>query len=394
MPRTPIGFYIEFNASFTGGPRNLYNLVRELDRERFEPVVVTNKESELVDALRKIDIEPIIMDLPPAIGADDGLAVRGGIGKKLEAWRELKKFNRRVQDVFQSRGVKIVWVRNIKGVLLTGEACRRMGAPLIWDIGMEKASKGFMWVLHLIGFRRASRVVTEGEVVARSIFTPWQLKTFKDKLVSNPTGVPGDRVEQIKRDTVTPPSGDGTSRVLNVASVNPRKNQMMMLRAVNALKDKHPGLRVWFAGPFTDDAYKAEVDAYVAEHKLEPYVEFLGWQDDVASLLHRAHLFALTSHIEGVAQAVLEAVHAHAPILSTACGGIPEVVVDGETGRLVPIGDDKAFERALDDCLSHPEKLAGYADKAKALVHSRFMAELWYQRYEKLFDKLLAESKA
>lgn len=394
MKKISLGFYIEFGSSFTGGPRNLYNLVRELDRDRFEPIVVTNMHSPLTEALVKLDVEPIILEQPASIGSDDGLALRGGIGAKLKAWRELRRYNQRIQKVFELHNVRAIWTRNIKGVLLTQRAARAMNVPMVWDIGMEKTSRGVMWALHVLGFRRAARVVTEGDFVARSIFTPWQLKTFKDKLVSNPTGVPSDRVDRIARESGHGPPPYDPFVVLNVATINPRKNQLMLLRAVAALASKHPNLRVWFAGPVTDEVYDQEIQAYVAENQIEDRLSFLGWQDDVGSLLHKAHLFALTSHIEGVAQAVLEAVHAHTPILSTACGGIPEVVRDGETGRLVPIDDLEAFTQALDDCLSNPERLAGYADAAKKLVHSRFMADLWYERYEKLFEELCGLDQA
>ena len=91
MARTVIAFYIEFGTSFTGGPRNLYNLVSELDRDRFEPVVITNTHSELVDALRGIGVDPEIVSQPSRIGVNDGDALRGGIAKRcgaaLDVWR-------------------------------------------------------------------------------------------------------------------------------------------------------------------------------------------------------------------------------------------------------------------------------------------------------------------
>jgi len=178
MPKTPIGFYIEFNDQFTGGPRVLANLVDRLDRDRFEPVVVTNKASPLVDVLRGNGVEPVILEQPGIIGEDDGLSLGGGMMRKFAAWRALRTYNRRVYDVFQKHGVKLVWVRNIKGVLLTQRATGMLRIPLIWDIGMEKKSQGVIWCLHTLGFITSSCVIAEGEYVYPSIFTPWQLKTF------------------------------------------------------------------------------------------------------------------------------------------------------------------------------------------------------------------------
>lgn len=394
MPRTTIGFYIEFVKAFTGEPRNLYNLVRELDRERFEPVVVTNKPSPLVDALRNIGVEPVIIPLPPEIGEDDGLAMRGGLVQKFKAFQAVRAYNRKLGEVYARHNARVVWSRGIKGVLLNYRAAKGVKAPLIWDIGMEWDSKGFVWLLHVFGFRNASLVTTESEHVARTIFTEWQMEKFKDKLAANPTGVPGDRVEQVQRAEGTPHRPGEPFIVLNVASVNNRKNQMMLLKALSACAADHPDVQVWFAGPTTDEAYEAAAHAYVKDNGLEDRVKWLGWQDDVKGLLHQAHLFAMPSFIEGVPQALLEAVHAHVPILACAAGGIPDVVKDGETGRLIATGDQEGFTAALKDCLGHRDKLPGYADKAKQLVHERFMAPMWYKRYEGFFEQLMAQPGA
>ena len=172
MTRKKILFYINFDRSFTGGPRVVYNLVSKIDMERFHPVVVTNKPSELTEKLASLNREFVILEQHRAIGEDDGDAVRGGIVKRLSAMRHVLGYNRRFQTILNQHKCDVLWVRNIKGVLLTGVAARRSKVPLIWDIGMEKTSRGFMRLLHNVGFRLATKVITEGKCVATSIFTP------------------------------------------------------------------------------------------------------------------------------------------------------------------------------------------------------------------------------
>lgn len=389
MARTVIAFYIEFGTSFTGGPRNLYNLVSELDRDRFEPVVITNTHSELVDALRGIGVDPVIVSQPSRIGVNDGDALRGGIAKRCGAALDVWRYNRLVARTLREHRVSLLWARNIKSVLLTGVAARRLGIPLIWDIGMEHPSRGIMAVLHGIGFRLATVVVTEGAYVAPSIFREGHLKRFGRKIRSNPTGVPRDRVHAIRRQSSNQKPPWDPFVVTSIATINQRKNQLLLLKAVGELAGEYPSLHVQLVGPITDPVYGEQLRKFVNEHELQSRVDFLGWQDDIRGILHGTNLLAVTSRVEGVPQAVLEALHACVPVLATSVGGIPEVIQDRCTGVLVPRDDLSAFTKALRWCLENQGRLAELAMEGQRLVDEIFEAGAWYRRYEKIFDDVL-----
>lgn len=389
MSPTPIGFYIESGSSMTGGPRFAYNLMRALDRERFRPVAVTNEEGELARWLRDAGVTVHIIPQTGRIGSGDGKTLAGGrLGQLLAFW-DMYRYNRRVARVMKAESARLLWARNVKGVLLTAFAARRLRLPLVWDIGMEKPSRGMMRRLHNFAFRRASNVVVQGSFVAPSIFDAAQLAAYGDKIVVNLSALAPDRVEGVRRDTMTPPDPGGRFRILSVATLNDRKNQMMLLRAVHQLKDRFPRLQVHLVGPATDEGYERRLRDYVRDHGLDGHVEFLGWRSDVPGLLHAAHLFALTSRVEGIPQVVLEAMYARVPIIATAAGGVPDVVEDGVTGRLISIDDDTAFTDALADCLAHPEKLVGFAEAAYLKACSTITTRQWYKRYEAIFDTLL-----
>jgi glycosyltransferase involved in cell wall biosynthesis len=276
---------------------------------------------------------------------------------------------------------------------LCGGAAKRAGVPLIWDIGMEKPSRGTVRYLHNLAFRWVARVATEGTFVAPSIFDHNQLSRWGHKITVNPPALAPERVSLVERNEMTQPDPEGLFRVLSVATLNARKNQMMILRAVALLRDSHPGLRVRIVGPATDEAYAETLSEFISQQDLTAHAELLGWREDIPALLHNSHLFTLTSRIEGVPQSVLEAMYAGVPVLATAAGGIPDVIEDGRTGFLVDIDDQRAFTEKLAYCLENRECLAEVAEAAKRRVEQDFTTEQWYARYEALFDELLAERK-
>lgn len=386
-----LAFYIESGTTITGGPRVAYNLMCTIDRERYRPVAITNIEGELAQMLRDAGVVVHVIPQTERIGGDDGKTLTGGKLNQLLAAVDLYKFNSKVKRVFKQEGVRLIWVRNIKGVMLTGLAARKMKIPLIWDIGMEKPSRGMMRRLHNFGFKTASHVVTEGSFVAPSIFDEQQLEQFGHKIGVNTPALAPDRVERVRRDAMTPSSPDGSFRILSIATVNDRKNQMMIAQAVNALKDRFPQMRVQLAGPATDEAYEAQLRAYMETHGLGEHIELLGWRSDIPELLHGSHLFTLSSRVEGIPQSILEAMYARVPTVATAAGGVPDVIEDQVTGRLIAIDDLEAYTDALADCMEHPEKLAAYAEAAYQRAADTITTEQWYKRYEAMFDSLIKD---
>ncbi len=102
-----------------------------------------------------------------------------------------------------------------------------------------------------------------------------------------------------------------------------------------------------------DGELRAALERRAVELGVADSVHFVGWRDDVSAWLSAFDLFAMTSLTEGLCTAILDAMAAKIPVVATAAGGIPELVVAGETGVLAPVGDAVAIAaqivRALED---------------------------------------------
>jgi glycosyltransferase involved in cell wall biosynthesis len=115
-------------------------------------------------------------------------------------------------------------------------------------------------------------------------------------------------------------------------------------------------------------------------------VVFAGYRDDVPALLAGCDVFCLPSTIEGLPLVVLEAMAQAKPVVATRVGGTPELVVDGETGVLVPPGDVAALAAALDSLLRDPELARRMGEAGRERVRAEFDADTLAARVLALYS--------
>ncbi len=173
------------------------------------------------------------------------------------------------------------------------------------------------------------------------------------------------------------PTADGVVRLLSVARLVEKKGIDLVLRALAVLGAAAPPVRyeVVGAGPLRES-----LEAESRRLGLDGVVEFRGAlpHPEVAEAIRRAHLFVLPSRTasdgdeEGIPVALMEAMASGTPVLSTAHAGIPELVRDGETGVLVPEGDEGALSAALTALITHAERWPVLGRAARARIEAEF----------------------
>jgi glycosyltransferase involved in cell wall biosynthesis len=120
-------------------------------------------------------------------------------------------------------------------------------------------------------------------------------------------------------------------------------------------------------------------------------VHVLGPRKDVPELMHAIDVFAMPSIWEGFGLVLLEAMAAGRPIVASRVATIPEVVVDGETGILVPAGDPLALAEALATLADQPRLARQYGEAGRERLRSRFSIEKMVGDTELLYRELVDE---
>jgi N-acetyl-alpha-D-glucosaminyl L-malate synthase BshA len=139
-----------------------------------------------------------------------------------------------------------------------------------------------------------------------------------------------------------------------------------------------------------DGPERVEAEAEARELGVFEHVHFLGKIDAVAPLLAGADLFLLTSDKESFGLSALEAMASGVPVIGANAGGLSEVVVDGETGFLCPVGDVEGMANASVRLLLDAALWQRMSTAAAADARSRFSEAAIVARYESLYQRTLA----
>jgi glycosyltransferase involved in cell wall biosynthesis len=166
--------------------------------------------------------------------------------------------------------------------------------------------------------------------------------------------------------------------IVHVARLAPVKGQHTLIRALAQLDSAHAVLvgRDLERG----GAYERELELEAERLGVRERVLFAGERDDVPALLAGADVVALPSAIEGLPLVVLEAMAQARPVVATPVGGTPELVVDGETGILVAVGDDGALAGALRALLDDPARARSLGEAGRRRAEAHFGAEAMTRR--------------
>jgi glycosyltransferase involved in cell wall biosynthesis len=243
-------------------------------------------------------------------------------------------------------------------------------------------------------------------------FIDRRLATWCDRLVGNSNavvdyyrelGVPDERLAMIYSgsDESAPPAVDSREVraefgfdaeapvILFAGRLAEQKRVDDLLKAIDLLQHVQPNLRTMVVG---EGPLRDRLEEIASAYELNDRVRFLGHREDVPRLMAAADVVVLPSAYEGLPNVVLEAMRYRKPVVATAAPGTTEVVVDNETGLLVPVGDVMLLARAIRDLVRDPMRARRLGEAGRARVEASFRADTMIAQFANLYEDL-ARSK-
>jgi glycosyltransferase involved in cell wall biosynthesis len=167
-----------------------------------------------------------------------------------------------------------------------------------------------------------------------------------------------------------------------VARLVPIKAHEVFLTAAAKVRAAMPSATFLIVG---DGERRAELEALARSLGIADATRFLGWREDMREVNADLDVAALCSNNEGSPVALIEAMAAARPVVSTRVGGVPDVVHDGVSGLLVPAGDADAFADALLQLLRDPARAAAFGQAGREAVYPRHSSGRLVQDIERLY---------
>ncbi|MBF0341832.1 MAG: TIGR03088 family PEP-CTERM/XrtA system glycosyltransferase [Magnetococcales bacterium] len=238
-------------------------------------------------------------------------------------------------------------------------------------------------------------------LLLRRLLTPWvdafvPVSRDLEQWMTQSVRIPPDKIHPILNgvswpDDATQPMDRERSRPFTIGSIGrlwPIKDPVNLLRAFHRLCQALPETPVELI-LVGDGPERNTIESLAEQWHLTRRMRITGWQNDVTPFFRQFDLFVLPSKAEGTPLTVLEAMAHGLPVVATRVGGVPDLVVEGVTGCLVPPGDPQALADAILDYLLHPDKGKAHGASGAARVRERFSLDAMLAAYEKLFMGLL-----
>ncbi len=227
-------------------------------------------------------------------------------------------------------------------------------------------------------------------------------KAVRQALIDN-EGLPSNRVEVIYNGvdlkSLAKPSEAARQKIRGefgflesdfvavlVARLHELKDHQTALKAIDLARMQIPNIKLLLAGEGDE---RAAIEQTIRELDLGNCVRLAGTRKDVADLLAASDVFLMSSISEGIPLTVIEAMAARRPVVSTAVGGLPELVEHGVTGLLAPAKDDAGLAKALIELYRHPEQRERMAEVAASRAEETFSLDRMLQSYRDVYHDVL-----
>lgn len=351
----------------SGAEIALLNLAKALDPAQFQPAVLLFSQGPLADAFREAGIETHVMPVSAGVIDTRKDELGGGTLLRIRDVVATLGFIRRVARFMRESDVALVHTNSLKSDLIAGLAARAAGLPLIWHV-RDRIADDYLPASVARAFRLLARVLPHRVIAISDAVRETLGGNRRVRVVHDGTPVGPD----------PPPfQGDGQMRVGLVGRITPWKGQDVFLRAAVIVHQQFPHARFQVIGSALfgrrEQEFERSLRDLVASEGIADVVEFTGFRKDVAGLIARLDVLVHASKTgEPFGQVIIEGMAAARPVVATRGGAVPEIIVEGRTGLLVPMADPVAMAAAICTLLADPDRAARMGRSARDRVAAHF----------------------
>lgn len=362
------------NSVIGGAENHVLALVRALDPARYAVTVVCPRPGPLVTALKSAGVRVLLIDMVKPAPDDEYLPHLPAL------WELFGLMQRWRPHIVHSHLYPAHLHASLAGRLADVPALVTTAHTLI-------VRPGDRW---LAGLTR-NRIIAVSEAVKAGLVgvgvSPRDVRVITNGIEARYFADETETARKLRLQLGIDPDAPviGT-----VARLSPEKGHRELLHIARQVLARRPHARflVVGTGPLAE-----ELRILATELGIGDCVIFTGARQDVTALNHVLDVFLLPSQEEALPLAVLEAMAARRPVVASAVGGVPEVVVEGQTGLLFRPDDREGFVHAIVTLIDQPERRAQFGIRGRQRVRSRFGVERMARETARYYDAMVAAGR-
>ena len=377
------------NVSVLGGAAIvLRNLIKEIKREDEINIVAVCPEGELAEAFRKDDIKVITVNSKRIIKTLNPF-------KLLLYFYNFLQVNLKLIKIIRKYNIDILHANSLGSHIYSFFAAKLIGIPNIWhlhDILIKRISNR---LLCKFLSKTASQIIVVSYAVKKSLIG-FGVDSNKIKVVYNGLDLKRWNPEIYDKSYLYKEFEINGSffKIGIIGYLGECKGQEILLNAaVYLLKKGYKNLRFYIVGDElfkNENRYKESLYQISKINNLDDYVTFTGRRNDIPSILSFLDIIVACSRCpDSLPTAILEAMAMGKVVIGTNIGGIPEMIINDETGILIPPNDPEALAKAILDLINQPDKIKEMGIKARERIKSNFTIEKNVESIKKIYKKLV-----
>jgi len=361
--------FVNHVSLVSGAEKVLLTLVTSLDRDAVTAVVICPENGPLVKKLTSRDIIVRLIPMSSLVRTCNPLKLLKYL------WCSIR-FCKLLRHQVKELDIDIIHCNSFTAVLYSLLPAKLSKTPIIWhmhDILQARLSNKIFirlaahWTDKIICVSHATkkRLLEFGvdekkcEVIYNSA----------DQLSSQQQKTQGEFRKEFG-------IGDNARVVTMIGQIAQWKGQHVFIEAVSKLADRYTHIKYVIAGDIlnqTEQLYKQHIHQMTDSLNLNDRIIFTGFRDDVQKIINDSDIIVHASvKPDPLPTVIIEAMSANKPAVATNVGGVPELVVDNETGFLVPPADSEQLAQAISKLLDDPEMANKFGINAETVIKKRF----------------------
>lgn len=372
------------SAELGGAERAMLDVIRFLDRTRYDPWIVVPRPGPLVGELEALGAQVRVMDLFGRGGFLGRYSQPRDYLRALSGWPQLVRGLVKLAGLVNDQKIQIIHSHSLKTHILTCLLSPLVRCRMVWHL--------HDFYLHRRGF-------------------PWFAlcaEAFPDLLIANSRAVAdqfprrsriaviynGVDVETFRPSPEERRHHDGCW-IGMVGAFAPWKGQHIFVKAAAEVANRIPDATFFLVGDVIYSTaghrdYRGELERLVQQLGLEGRVIFTGFRRDIATVLGDLDIVVHCSvEPEPFGRVIIEAMACGKPVIAACGGGVNEIVVNGHDGLLIPPGDPYLLAEAILLLARNPDRRARLGDAARRRVEERFRIQDQVRLMEQCYEQLL-----